>query len=395
MNTTQSLQYGKKGLIMQIIPVMLCFFAMGFVDLVGTASNYVQKDLGLTDAQANLFPSLVFFWFLIFSVPTGMLMNRIGRKKTVLISLFITALSLIIPMFGDSYMVMLVSFSLLGIGNAVMQTSLNPLVTNLINGDKLASTLTFGQFVKAIASFLAPIIAAWGATTYFPTFGLGWRALFVIYAVVSFLSISALAATPIEEERPDKASGIGECLKLLGRPFILLCFIGIMCHVGIDVGTNTVAPKIIMERLGLPLEEAGFATSVYFIFRTAGCFLGAFLLRTMSPKLFFGISVALMVAAMVMMTVCHSLTPLYIGIGLVGLGNSNIFSVVFSQALVYAPQEKNEVSGLMIMGLFGGTVFPLAMGFAADAMGQIGAVAVMSAGVLYLMYYTVKIKVIK
>lgn len=298
-------------------------------------------------------------------------------------------------MFGDSYMVMLVSFSLLGIGNAVMQTSLNPLVTNLINGDKLASTLTFGQFVKAIASFLAPIIAAWGATTYFPTFGLGWRALFVIYAVVSFLSISALAATPIEEERPDKASGVGECLKLLGRPFILLCFIGIMCHVGIDVGTNTVAPKIIMERLGLPLEEAGFATSVYFIFRTAGCFLGAFLLRTMSPKLFFGISVALMVVAMVMMTVCHSLTPLYIGIGLVGLGNSNIFSVVFSQALVYAPQEKNEVSGLMIMGLFGGTVFPLAMGFAADAMGQIGAVAVMSAGVLYLMYYTVKIKVIK
>ncbi len=395
MNTTQSLQYGKKGLIMQIIPVMLCFFAMGFVDLVGTASNYVQKDLGLSDSQANLFPSLVFFWFLIFSVPTGMLMNRIGRKKTVLISLFITALSLIIPMFGDSYMVMLVSFSLLGIGNAVMQTSLNPLVTNLINGDKLASTLTFGQFVKAIASFLAPIIAAWGATTYFPTFGLGWRALFVIYAVVSFLSISALAATPIEEERPDKASGVGECLKLLGRPFILLCFIGIMCHVGIDVGTNTVAPKIIMERLGLPLEEAGFATSVYFIFRTAGCFLGAFLLRTMSPKLFFGISVALMVVAMVMMTVCHSLTPLYIGIGLVGLGNSNIFSVVFSQALVYAPQEKNEVSGLMIMGLFGGTVFPLAMGFAADAMGQIGAVAVMSAGVLYLMYYTVKIKVIK
>ena len=395
MNTTQSLQYGKKGLIMQIIPVMLCFFAMGFVDLVGTASNYVQKDLGLSDSQANLFPSLVFFWFLIFSVPTGMLMNRIGRKKTVLISLFITALSLIIPMFGDSYMVMLVSFSLLGIGNAVMQTSLNPLVTNLINGDKLASTLTFGQFVKAIASFLAPIIAAWGATTYFPTFGLGWRALFVIYAVVSFLSISALAATPIEEERPDKASGVGECLKLLGRPFILLCFIGIMCHVGIDVGTNTVAPKIIMERLGLPLEEAGFATSVYFIFRTAGCFLGAFLLRTMSPKLFFGISVALMVVAMVMMTVCHSLTPLYIGIGLVGLGNSNIFSVVFSQALVYAPQEKNEVSGLMIMGLFGGTVFPLAMGFAADAMGQIGAVAVMSAGGLYLMYYTVKIKVIK
>lgn len=392
MDITQTITANKKSYIAQIVPVMLCFFAMGFVDLVGTASNYVQKDLGLTDSQANLFPSLVFFWFLIFSVPTGMLMNRIGRKKTVLISLIVTAVSLFIPAFGDSYAVMLISFSLLGIGNAIMQTSLNPLVSNLISGDKLASTLTFGQFVKAIASFLAPIIAAWGATTMMPTFGLGWRALFVIYAVISFLSISLLAATPIDEEKPDKATGVVECLRLLGKPFIFLCFLGIMCHVGIDVGTNTTAPKIIMERLGLPLEEAGFATSVYFIFRTAGCFLGAFILRSMSPKLFFAISVAMMLAGMVILFVCDTLAPLYVGIGLIGFGNSNIFSVVFSQALMYTPNERNEVSGLMIMGLFGGTVFPLAMGYAADALGQAGAVAVMTIGVIYLMYYTLKIR---
>ena len=285
----------KRNSLLQIVPVMLCFFAMGFVDLVGTASNYVQKDLALSDSQANLFPSLVFFWFLLFSVPTGILMNKIGRKKTVLVSLVVTTLSLIIPITGDGYYTMLISFSLLGIGNAIMQTSLNPLVTNLISGDKLASTLTFGQFVKAIASFLAPVIAAWAATTYLPTFGLGWRALFVIYAIVSFLSISALAATPIEEEKPDKASGIKECVKLLATPFILLCFLGIMCHVGIDVGTNTIAPKIIMERLALPLEEASFATGLYFIFRTIGCFLGAFILRYVSPRIFFAIS-ALMFA---------------------------------------------------------------------------------------------------
>lgn len=392
MATTQSLITNRKSFLLQIIPVMLCFFAMGFVDLVGTASNYVQKDLGLTNSQANLFPSLVFFWFLIFSVPTGMLMNKIGRKNTVIISLIITAASLFIPVFGDSYAIMLISFSLLGIGNAIMQTSLNPLVTNLISSDKLASTLTFGQFVKAIASFLAPIIAAWGATTAFPTFGLGWRALFVIYAVVSFLSISLLAATPIDEEKPDKASGIGECLRLLGQPFVLLCFLGIMCHVGIDVGTNTTAPKIIMERLALPLEEAGFATGVYFIFRTIGCFLGAFILRMMSPKLFFAMSVMMMLAGMVILFAAETLMPLYVGIALIGFGNSNIFSIVFSQALVSSPNEKNEVSGLMIMGLFGGTVFPLAMGYATDAVGQAGAVAVMTVGVAYLLFYTLKIR---
>lgn len=392
MYTQSTAATGRKSFLMQIIPVMLCFFAMGFVDLVGTASNYVQKDLGLSDSQANLFPSLVFFWFLIFSVPTGMLMNKIGRKKTVLISLALTAVSLFIPVTGDGYTTMLLSFSLLGIGNAVMQTSLNPLVTNLISGDKLASTLTFGQFVKAIASFLAPILAAWGATTYFPTFGLGWRALFVIYALVSLLSIAALAATPIAEERPDKASGVGECLRLLGKPFIFLCFVGIMCHVGIDVGTNTTAPKIIMERLGLPLVEAGFATSVYFIFRTAGCFLGAFILRSVSPKLFFGISVLMMLIAMAMLYACNSLSTIYIALALIGFGNSNIFSIVFSQALIASQTEKNEVSGLMIMGLFGGTIFPLAMGFAADQVGQAGAVTVMTVGVAYLLYYTFNIK---
>ena len=340
METSKTISTGKRSTIMQLVPVMLCFFAMGFVDLVGTASNYVQKDLGLTNAQANLFPSLVFFWFLIFSVPTGMMMNRIGRKRTVLVSLVITALSLIVPMFGDSYIIMLASFSLLGIGNALMQTSLNPLVSNLISSDKLASTLTFGQFVKAIASFLAPIIAAWGATTAIPTFGLGWRALFLIYATVSLLSIAMLAATPIEEERPDKASGIKECVKLLGKPFILLCFVGIMCHVGIDVGTNTTAPKIITERLSLPIEEAGFATSIYFIFRTAGCFLGAFILRKMSAKLFLGISVVMMLAGMVILFAADTLSAIYMGIAFVGFGNSNVFSVIFSEALVSAPNEK-------------------------------------------------------
>ena len=392
MNNSNPAATTAKSPLMQFIPVMLCFFSMGFVDLVGTATNFVRNDLNLSVSEASLFPSLVFFWFLIFSVPTGILMNRIGRKSTVLVSLVITAVSLVIPVFGDSYAVMLISFSLLGIGNAVMQTSLNPLVTNLISGNKLASALTFGQFVKAIASFLAPIIATWGATTLMPTFGLSWRVLFLIYAIVSALAITALGATPIREERPDKASGIKECVKLLGRPFILLCFLGIMCHVGIDVGTNTYAPMIIMERLNFSLEDAAFATGVYFIFRTIGCFTGAFILGVMRPEVFLAISGLMMLASMIILFSAHSLTALYVGIALVGYGNSNVFSIVFSQALFYAPNEKNEVSGLMIMGLFGGTVFPLAMGYAADATGQLGAVAVMTAGVIYILCYTIKIK---
>lgn len=375
-----------------LIPLMLCFFAMGFVDLVGIASNYVKEDLQLTDSVANVFPSLVFFWFLIFSVPTGILMNKIGRKKTVLLSLIVTLVSLVLPVLGENFGIMLVSFSLLGIGNALMQTSLNPLISTVIKGGHLASTLTFGQFVKAIASFLAPYLAMWGAMGVLPTMGLGWRTLFVIYLVMGIFATLLLAGTPIEEEPVDQASSVTSCLRLLGKPVVLLSFIGIMCHVGIDVGTNTTAPKILMERLGYSLNEAAFATSLYFIFRTMGCLTGSLFLRLLRTRTFFIISVVMMALSMAGLLFGHSQTVLYASIALVGYGNSNVFSMIFSQALTDMPEQKNEVSGLMIMGLFGGTVFPLLMGFASDAVGQMGAVAVMAVGVIYLFTYIGRLK---
>lgn len=391
-----------KNIYAVLIPVMLCFFAMGFVDLVGIASNYVKEDLQLSDAEANIFPSLVFFWFLIFSVPTGMLMNKIGRKKTVLLSLVITALSLLLPMFGESYGLMLVSFSLLGIGNALMQTSLNPLISNIITPDKLASSMTFGQFVKAIASFIAPYIAMWGATAAIPSFGLGWKVLFPIFMIIAVLTILMLSATNVkEEELTGKASTFTQCFSLLGTPIILFSFLGIMCHVGIDVGTNTTAPKLLMERFGWSLTEAGFATSLYFIFRTAGCFIGSIALAHISHKKFFIFSVVLMALAMAGMFLGTSTgfpdevskAILYTAIAMVGFGNSNAFSLVFAQALQAMPDKKNEVSGLMIMGLFGGTIFPLAMGICSDIVGgQSGAVACMTTGVLYLFFYITRIK---
>ena len=382
---------------MAIISVMFCFFCMGFVDLVGIASNYVKADLHLSDSVANIFPSLVFFWFLIFSVPTGVLMNKIGRKKTVLLSLVVTAISLLLPLFGENFGIMLCAFSLLGIGNALMQTSLNPLVTCVMNGGHLAAVLTFGQFIKAIASFIAPYLAIWGTTQVLPSFGYDWRILFAVFLIIGIFATALLATIQIDEPEATAANmSVGnqfaQAFALLGKPLVLLTFLGIMCHVGIDVGTNTTAPKILMERLGMTLNDAAFATSLYFIFRTIGCFTGSFFLRIMKARTFFLISVVLMATSMACLLWGDSKWVLYAGIALVGYGNSNIFSICFSNALMAVPEKQNEVSGLMIMGLFGGTLFPLVMGVASDAMGQAGAVICMAVGVIYLFTYITKIK---
>lgn len=390
------------------VSVMFCFFAMGFVDLVGIASNYVKDDLGLNNTIANIMPSLVFFWFLIFSVPTGVLMNKIGRKKTVLLSLVVTVVSLLLPIFTENLAVALIAFSLLGIGNALMQTSLNPLVSSLVRGH-LASTLTFGQFIKAIASLMAPYIAMWGATHAIPDLGMGWRVLFPIYMTIGVVASLLLAGTPIDEETHDVETvaerksvvrDYVDTFRLLGNSYVLLCFFGIMCHVGIDVGTNTTAPKLLQQYARMTLNDAAFATSLYFIFRTIGCLTGSYFLRVFKTRTFFIISVSLMAASMICMMAgaANAGNPatakmlLYIGIAFVGYGNSNVFSMILSQAMLYMPEKKNAISGLMIMGLFGGTVFPLLMGFASDAIGQVGAVAVMTVGVVYLFTFKNKVR---
>lgn len=376
----------------KLTPVMLCFFAMGFVDLVGIASNYVKADLNLSDAMANTLPSLVFLWFLIFSIPTSLLMNKIGRKNTVLLSLVMTLAALVIPVFTLNFAALLLSFSLLGIGNAIMQTSLNPLVDSVMKGGASASTLTFGQFIKSIASFLAPIIASWGAVN--DVLGFGWRVLYPIYLAVGVLTTLMLFATSIKEEssaateqKPVDQQFAG-CFSLLGNPFILLCFIAIVCHVGIDVGTSVTAPKILMERLGISLNEAAIIGTIYFVAKATGSFTGSFIMKFLKDWTFLLVSVLMMVASAFGLVYGQDLLTIYISVALMGYGNGNPFSIVFSRAMNAVPEKKNEVSGLLIMGICGGAVFPIFMGAASDAMGsQTGAVLAMSVGILYMLAF--------
>mgnify|MGYP002519308741 CR=1 FL=1 len=369
------------NIIGRLVPLMFAFFAMGFVDMVGTATNYVKADFALSDTMANFLPSMVFLWFFFLSVPTSLLMNRIGKKKTVMASLIVTVIAMILPLFAYNYPIMLVSFCFLGIGNTLMQVSLNPLIGCVVKGDKLASTLTFGQFVKAIASFIAPILASWLAVRFD-----NWMLLYPIFGAITIIAACYLGFSKIDEEMSaGKGSSFMDCLKMLGDPAVLLLFLGIVAHVGIDVGINTSAPKIIIERLGLPLSEAALATSVYFFFRTLGCLTGSYILAKWQTSKFFAVSVAMMVLSMAGLFVCKSLVGIYVAIALVGYGNSNIFPMIFSKALLSRPDKDNEMSGLMIMGLIGGTIFPLLMGVASDALGsQVGSVAVISIGVIYL-----------
>ena len=380
----------------KILPVLFGFFVMGFCDVVGITSAHVKEDLlgdyspDFRDTLSNLIPVALFSMFLIFSIPTGILMNRIGRKRTVIISNIITIVAMFFPLIEYTFFMSLVAFALLGIANTILQVSLNPLLTNVVKGDRLTSSLTAGQFVKAISSFSAPFIAAFAAMQ----FG-NWQYIFPIYAVITLLSTVWLMAIPIHEEPvAAKVTSYSNVIAILKNKTIFLLFLGILFAVGVDVGVNTVATKILMERTGLDSIRAGYGPSVYFAFRTLGTFIGAFLLVKFSSSNFYKLNIVVAVLALVTLIFAEEQFLIFALYGIIGFTIANVFPILFGMAIQLRPDKANEISGLMITGVFGGAVIPFFMGLLSDAIGsQVGAVIVILIGAIYLKYAAFAIKV--
>ena len=352
-----------------VLPVMFGFFIMGFVDIVGVATSYVKADFaGMDDKVSGLISLSCFLWFLILSIPTGMLMNRIGRKKTVVVSFAITALAMLIPVLKYDFAFVLVAFAMLGIGNTMLQVALNPLVTNVVSAEKLTGTITLGQFIKAMSSFLGPILAAMFAGSVW-----GWKAIFPVYAAVTVLAIAWLAVSPIQEQLIEKSEiTFARTFSLLRDKYIVLFFIGILVLVGVDVGMGVTFPKLLQERCSLPLEKAGMGNSVYFLARTVGAFLGGVVLMRFSASKFFTASSCLALVSLVGLIFSRNLTMILFFVALFGLGYANLFSIIFSLSMQKMPQKTNEVSALLIVGVSGGAVLPPLLGVITDTFGTQG-----------------------
>lgn len=352
-----------------VLPVMFGFFIMGFVDIVGVATSYVKADFaGMDDKVSGLISLSCFLWFLILSIPTGMLMNRIGRKKTVVVSFAITALAMLIPVLKYDFAFVLVAFAMLGIGNTMLQVALNPLVTNVVSAEKLTGTITLGQFIKAMSSFLGPILAAMFAGSVW-----GWKAIFPIYAAVTVLAMAWLAVSPIQEQLIEKSEiTFARTFSLLRDKYIVLFFIGILVLVGVDVGMGVTFPKLLQERCSLPLEKAGMGNSVYFLARTVGAFLGGVVLMRFSASKFFTASSCLALVSLVGLIFSRNLTMILFFVALFGLGYANLFSIIFSLSMQKMPQKTNEVSALLIVGVSGGAVLPPLLGVITDTFGTQG-----------------------
>ena len=385
----------KQRTIVSALPVLFGFFVMGFCDIVGISSDYVQRSFGWSPVMTGFVPSLVFIWFLFLGIPVGNLMNKWGRKNTVLLSMAVTIVGMLLPLVVYNSVTCMLAYALLGIGNAILQVSLNPLLNNVITDDKLlASSLTAGQVIKAVSSLVGPEIVLLAV-------GFGgedkWYYCFPILGLVTLLSAVWLMLTPIKREAASEAGQVllSSSFGLLRDKTVFLLFLGIFFIVGVDVATNYISSKLMAMRFGWTESEVKFAPQVYFFCRTIGAFVGVFALARVASIHYYRANILCCIAALVVMALVLDDTVNLVCIGAVGFFASSVFSIIYSMALQAKPDKANQISGLMITAVAGGGIVTPLVGFAIGAVGIIGGILVTLCCVLYLTYCAFEIKIAK
>lgn len=379
----------QKNSLKLFLPVMLSFYVMGFVDLVGVATAYVQKDFNLSNTVAQLLPSMVFIWFAVMAIPTGIFQDRKGKKITVIIGMIITGLGMLVPFIAYSYISAVIGFIVLGIGNTILQVSANPLLIDISSDDSKAANLSLSQFVKAIASMVGPIIVAGLAT-----FTGDWKLIFPIYSAVSLLSALWLWTVKIDESKPDKEPAtLKTVFSLLKNKFVLIMVGAIFFMVGFDVAMNSNIAKFLEAKFSISLEEASIGISIYFFSLMIGRFIGAILLRKIEPKKFLVVSTVIALIGLLGIVFSNDLNTTRVIIFIAGLGFSNLFPVMFAIIVQQKPEYANELSGLIIFAVSGGALIPPIMGLLSDNFGVTSSIYVLIFCILYIAfaaYYAIK-----
>jgi fucose permease len=372
----------------KLLPAFFAFIVMGFVDIIGVATGYIQLDFELTNFVAQFLPMMVLLWFFILSVPAGVLQDKYGKRNMLMIGMVIQAVGLGLPFVNYSFAMMFASFILLGIGNTIIQVSANPLLQDVSPANKLASFMSTSQFVKAIISFSGPLIAAFVASR----FG-DWRLVLAIYGITSLLGALWLMMTPIVESKPDrKPATFASCFGLLKNRFVAFMALSIFLIVGVEVATNTNISNILISKYGIAMEKAVWGISAFFAGETISRLIGAIILNWIKPRVFLLLTALTSLLGVAGLFVSPTFTVALVSIFIIGFGVGNMFPIIFSLSLAKMPDRANEISGLLIMAVSGGAVIPLVMGYVSTKVSPIASISVIGACLLYILWVSFYVK---
>ena len=390
--------------------IFLIFSVISFLtNILGPLVPDIIDSFDLSIGLAGFLPFSFFVAYCVMSIPSGILMEKFS-EKAVLISGFVLAFfaALVFAIF-TTFQIALLSLFSIGIGMAMLQVVINPLLRHTGGEKHFAFNSVLANFFFGAASFLSPLLYSYmvrsihsdDTSSWKSIFNqlvspeLKWVSLYWVFAVTCLLMIVLLAFIkfPRVELTADEKMDVGSSFReLLGNRIVWIYFIGIFCYVGTEQGIANWMSKFLQLYHSVdPATGGATAISYFWGLITIGCFVGLFLL-----KLFDSRSVLVVFATGGIITLLLALLGgveiATIAFPMTGFFLSIMWSVVFSLGMNSVPRHHGTFSGILCTGIVGGAVVPLIIGGAAELVGLKTAMMIMFGTLGYILYIGISAK---
>lgn len=372
---------------LMIMLIMLIFFVISFLtNILGPIIPDIIKSFSLGIGLAGFLPFSFFIAYGIMSVPAGLLIERYS-EKTVMIAAFALAFggALLFALF-PRVTVALPSLFVIGIGMAMLQVAINPLLRHSGGGENFAFYSVLAQLVFGLASFLSPQLYSYlvhnvhsGNTSFFIRLldpivpaNLEWASLYWVFALVVLAIIVIIRITkfPKVELQEDEKIETGKAFKeLLANKQVILFFIGIFAYVGTEQGIANWASKFLQTYHGIdPATTGANVISYFWGLLTVGCLLGLLLLKLFDSRTVLMVFTTGAIISLAFALFGPSNVSIY-AFPVSGFFLSVMWSVIFSLALNSVPSHHGTFSGILCTAILGGAVVPLVIGGIGELLG--------------------------
>ncbi|GAB5555546.1 MAG: sugar MFS transporter [Saprospiraceae bacterium] len=368
---------------------MLIFFVLSFLtNIIGPLVPDIIESFNLSLTLVAFLPFAFFIAYGVMSIPSGMLVERIGAKKVMVLAFLISFLGALGFAWKPSYALYLVSLFFIGTGMAMLQVAINPLL-RVAGGEKnFAFNSVLGQLFFGLASFLSPLAYSylvlnigtqaansnWLISTLSGLVpeSLPWISLYWVFAIVSLLMVLVIAMIRFPKEQLEEDEKVGALqthLDLLKKPMVILYFFGIFAYVGTEQGVANWISKFLQTYHDVdPQLEGASTVSLFWGLMTAGTVLGLILLKFVdSRKVLIGFSTAAIVA--LALGLLGSKPIAMLAFPMVGFFASVMWSIIISLALNSVASHHGSFSGILVTAIAGGAIVPLVVGWLGDVFG--------------------------
>ena len=411
-DTKAGVSYANNTFAMAVLTSL--FFMWGFITCLNDILiPHLKEAFTLNYAEAMLIQFTFFGAYFIMSLPSGILVDKVGYKRGIVIGLVTAGIGTLLfyPAAGiRSYPLFLAAFFILASGITLLQVAANPYVAILGKPETASSRLNLTQAFNSLGTFLAPFFGSFlilsvatkavedmsvaekaaEATSVQIPYLLLTAALFIIAAIIFKTKLPVIKGEHLKAQEAGKGSGAAHS-SAWKYPHLVLGAVAIFVYVGAEVSIGSFLVNFMggADIAGFTAEKAGYFVSLYWGGAMVGRFFGSWVLRSIKP----GRALAFNAFAAFVLVVVTMLSSGYLAmvtILLVGLFNSIMFPTIFTLGVDRLGEHTGQGSGILCMAIVGGAIIPLLQGFFADRIGIQHAFFFPAICYLYIAYYGLK-----